>query len=341
MLVTLKPWTWRKAAGVQQPLCLRWEAPFLLDVRRTVSVHRHGRSDPTFRADADGAIWRTCRTPDGPGTLRITSTVARQAAGTAPGAPRAVPAAMAQVPPVVMAAAWGPGAEWLLANLPDMLGARDDPSGFAPAHPWLRAITRSLPGLRVGRSGRVFEALVPAVLEQKVATAEAHRAWRWLLRRYGEPAPGPAPAGMRVIPPPRVWASVPSWEWHRAGVEAVRARTIAAAARVAGRLEEVAWLAPAEADRRLQSIPGIGVWTSAEIRQRACGDADAVSVGDYNLPGMVGWTLAGRRTDDAGMLELLAPYAGHRYRVTWLVELRGSAPPRRGPRLPIRDYRAF
>ena len=103
----------------------------------------------------------------------------------------------------------------------------------------------------------------------------------------------------------------------------------------------MAALAPAEADRRLRSIPGIGVWTSAEIRQRACGDADAVSVGDYNLPSLVGWTLVGRRTDDAGMLELLAPYAGHRHRVTRLVELRGSAPPRRGPRVPIRDYRAF
>ena len=114
-----------------------------------------------------------------------------------------------------------------------------------------------------------------------------------------------------------------------------------AAARLAGRLEQVVDLAPAQADRRLRSIPGIGPWTSAEIRQRAAGDADAVSVGDYHLPSLVGWTLAGRITDDAGMLELLAPYAGHRYRVTRLIELGGSAPPRRGPRMPIRDYRAF
>ena len=310
-----------------QPLCVRWEAPFLLDVLRTVSVHRHGGSDPTFRYDAEGAIWRTSRTPDGPGTLRIAATGQGDTA--------------VQRPPVVLAAAWGPGARWLLANLPDLLGASDDPSAFEPVHPRLRAITQALPGVRVGRSGRLFEALVPAVLEQKVVGAEAFRAWRWLLRRYGEPAPGPAPAGMRVIPPPRLWASIPSWEWHRAGVEAVRARTVAAAARVAGRLEEVAQLAPAEADRRLRTIPGIGVWTSAEIRQRACGDADAVSVGDYHLPSLVGWTLAGRRTDDAGMLELLAPYAGHRHRVTRLLELRGSAPPRRGPRLPARDYRAI
>src|ERR1700684_3673381 len=117
---------------------------------------------------------------------------------------------------------------------------------------------------------------------------------------------------------------------------------------------------PADADRRLRSLPGIGVWTSAEVRQRACGDADAVSVGDYHLPSVVGWTLAGEPADDERMLELLAPYPGQRYRATRLIGLGGrapeprprappprltgpggSAPPRRGPRLAVRDYRSF
>jgi 3-methyladenine DNA glycosylase/8-oxoguanine DNA glycosylase len=222
-----------------------------------------------------------------------------------------------------------------------MLGACDNAAGFRPVHPLLRRMARRHPGLRVGRSDRVMEALVPAVLEQKVLTIEAKRAWRRLLLRFGERAPGPAPPGMRVFPPPRTWARIPSWEWHRAGVEGVRARTIIGAARVAGRLEEISELSAAEADRRLQSLPGIGPWTSAEIRQRACGDPDAVSVGDLHLPGMVGWALAGRLADDAGMLELLAPYAGHRYRAAWLVELSGAHPPRRVPRPAIRDYSAF
>lgn len=195
--------------------------------------------------------------------------------------------------------------------------------------------------MRIGRSGRVFEALVPAVLEQKVVGAEAWRGWRLLLMRFGSPAPGPAPRGMRVIPSARQWARIPSWEWHRAGVEGVRAKTVTGAARAAARLEEITRLASHEADERLRSLPGIGHWTSAEIRQRACGDPDAVSVGDYNLPGAVGWALARRKVDDAGMLELLAPYAGHRHRVTRLVELSGIRPPRHGPRMPIRDYRAF
>jgi 3-methyladenine DNA glycosylase/8-oxoguanine DNA glycosylase len=241
----------------------------------------------------------------------------------------------------VTATAWGPGASWLLAAVPGLLGSEDQPGAFDPPVPLLRELSRRHPGMRVGRSGRVLEALVPAVLEQKVVGAEAWRAWRLLLLRFGDPAPGPAPDGMRVFPPARTWLRIPSWEWHRAGVEGVRARTVLGAARVARRLEEIVAMAPADADRMLRVLPGIGQWTSAEVRQRACGDPDAVSVGDYNLPAAVGWALAGRKVDDAGMLELLAPYAGHRYRVTRLVELSGLRPPRRGPRLAVRDYRAF
>ncbi len=304
-----------------------WRAPFAIDVLGVLSVHRRGRGDPAFRLDEAGAAWRACRTPDGPGTLRL--------------AWRSWPRGPDGPGTRVGARAWGPGAGWLLAALPGMLGADDRPEEFAPDHPVLREAARRHPGLRVGRSGLVFEALAPAVLEQKVVGPEAARAWRALLRRFGEPAPGPAPDGMRVPPEPAAWAAIPSWEWHRAGVEAVRARTIAGAARVAGRLEEIAGAPPAEADRRLRSLPGIGPWTSAEVRQRACGDADAVSVGDYHLPSLVGWALAGRPVDDAGMLELLAPYAGHRHRAALLAALALPRPPRRGPRRPVRDYRAF
>jgi 3-methyladenine DNA glycosylase/8-oxoguanine DNA glycosylase len=287
-------------------------------------VHRRGSGDPAFRVAADGSVWRTSLTPDGPGTLRMLGTPGTGGTGT-----------------VVSATAWGPGASWLLTAAPGLLGAHDDPAGFDPQDPLLREMSRRYPGLRVGRSGRVLEALVPAVLEQKVVGAEAWRAWRLLLLRFGAPAPGPAPEGMRVFPPARIWLRIPSWEWHRAGVEGIRARTVAGAARVAGRLEEIAVMSSADADRRLRALPGIGPWTSAEVRQRACGDPDAVSVGDYHLPAAVGWALAGRKVDDAGMLELLAPYAGHRYRATRLVELSGIRPPRRGPRMSVRDYRSF
>jgi hypothetical protein len=337
-----------------------WRAPFVLDLPRTVGVHARGHGDPAFRVTPDGCIWRTSLTPEGPGTLRIAP--ARPASPeAAPGAlrpestlgalrpeatlgarpPGATLGAAPEAVTVIRAAAWGPGAAWLLRELPGLLGGDDDRAGFAPAHPVLRELSARHPGVRVGRSGRVLEALVPAVLEQKVVGVEARRAWRYLLLKFGDPAPGPAPAGMRVPPPAATWRRIPSWEWHRAGVEGVRARTIIGAAEVAGRLEEIVTMPSGAADRRLRSLPGIGVWTSAEVRQRACGDADAVSVGDYHLPSAVGWALAGRVVDDAGMLELLAPYAGHRHRAARLVELGGIRPPRRGPRMSVRDYRDF
>jgi hypothetical protein len=56
----------------------------------------------------------------------------------------------------------------------------------------------------------------------------------------------------------------------------------------------------------------------------------------------VAYALAGEeRADDARMLELLEPYAGHRHRACLLLAHAAPMPPRRGPRMPIRDYRAF
>lgn len=295
-----------------------WSPGGPLDLVRTLEPHRHGGADPTWRRTPDGAVWRTSRTPEGPGTLR---------------------AVVLRTEGRVSGTAWGPGAAWLLETLPALLGADDDVSGFVPGHEVVRRVAARHRGLRIGRTSRVLEALVPAVLEQKVVSQEARRAWRWLLGRYGEPAPGPAPEGMRVFPEPEVWWSIPSWDWHRAGAEAVRARTIANAARRAGRLEAAG--GSEEADRLLRALPGIGVWTSAEVRQRSHGDADAVSVGDFHLPALVGWSLTGRRADDAGMLRLLAPYRGHRHRVSRLLRLGGEGPPARGPRARVRDYRSF
>jgi 3-methyladenine DNA glycosylase/8-oxoguanine DNA glycosylase len=168
---------------------------------------------------------------------------------------------------------------------------------------------------------------------------------------------------MRVFPPPGTWRRIPSWDWHRAGVEGVRAETIIRAASVADSLERLLTLTHEEADRKLRTIPGIGVWTSAEARQRAAGDPDAVSVGDYHLKNVVGWALAGKdRSTDEEMLALLEPFKGQRHRATRLIGLshgNGTSasrpadsatgiarygvggPPRRGPRTPVRDYRKF
>lgn len=287
-----------------------------LDMMLTVARLRHGPFDPTFRS-IDGEVWRTGLFADGPATYRLTQVSPRS----------------------VTAAAWGPGADAMLASLDDLLGERDDTTGFTPP-PSLRTAHRRAVGLRVPRTGLVLETLLPTILEQRVQTDTAHRAWASLLRQHGTPAPGPAPDGMRVIPDPAGWAAVPSWDWHRAGVDPGRARTVMAAVRLSRRVQEAATMDPAAATARLCAVPGVGIWTAAEVACRALGDADAVPVGDFHLPAAVGWALAGRRVDDAGMLELLAPYAPHRYRVIRLMEISGRGrPPRRGPRTPLVDHR--
>ncbi|POY31567.1 DNA-3-methyladenine glycosylase family protein, partial [Mycobacterium kansasii] len=156
------------------------------------------------------------------------------------------------------------------------------------------------------------------------------------------PAPGPAPDGMRVPPSAEAWRHIPSWEFHRANVDPGRARTVVSCARRAASLERLTALPAAQAREALTSLPGVGVWTAAETAQRAFGDPDAVSVGDYHIPKMVGWTLLGRPVDDAGMLELLEPMRPHRHRVVRLLEASGLAyEPRRGPRLPVQQIHSL
>ncbi len=298
---------------------VRHESTRPLDARATLAQLGHGAYDPAVRRTPDGALWRTSLLPTGPVTQRIVQD-----------GPRAVVVEM-----------WGDGAREAADGVADLLGEDDDATGFTPPAVLREAALRAV-GQRMPRTNRVLESLIPAVLEQRVQAVTAHRAWRWLLTRHGTPAPGPAPSGMRVVPSPQRWAAIPSWDWHRAGIDPGRARVAVACARVAGRLEEASAMEPGAARARLESVPGVGVWTSAEVAQRAFGDADAVSVGDFNIPGAVGWVLAGERTDDAGMLALLAPYAPHRHRVVRLVRDSGHAKaPRRGPRTPLVDYRRF
>ncbi|MFH8582396.1 DNA-3-methyladenine glycosylase family protein [Streptomyces zaomyceticus] len=301
-----------------RPLGRKLDLP--LDLGLTLGPLRRGPADPTFRVTPDGSVWRASRTPDGPGTIRV---AARDGAAEAE--------------------AWGPGATWLLDNAPALLGAEDDPTAFVPRHKLVLATHRRRPGLRLTRTGLVLESLIPTILEQKVTTTEAYAAWRHLVRKYGEPAPGPAaPEGMYVMPDARAWTLIPSWEWRRANVDGKRAATIVRAARVAARLEEAARMDPPAARRRLELIPGIGPWTSAETVQRSNGAPDEVTTGDLHLPGIVGWALAGdRTTDDGAMLDLLAPYEGQRHRAARLILLSGRVPPRRAPRMTPGDIRAF
>ena len=299
-----------------EPIRTRYEPPRELSLRLTLGPLAQGSTDPTIQRDAAGA-WLTMTTSAGAASLHLTA----RAGG-------------------IDAAAWGPGAEQAIAGVPALLGADDDDSGFDPSrHPLVAELHHRTPGLRLTRAARLLPFLIPTVLAQKVTGIEAKRAWRELVRRHGDPAPGPAPLGMRVAPSPEVWRRVPSWEWHRAGVGPQRSDTIMRVVRVGESLERAAGDAIPDAVRKLRGIPGIGVWTVAETLQRSHGDPDAVSVGDFHVSKRVGWALIGERVDDDGMMELLEPWRGHRQRVVRLIEAAGIGYERHGPRMTIVDNR--
>ncbi|MGH3960943.1 DNA-3-methyladenine glycosylase family protein [Mycobacterium sp.] len=282
----------------------------------TLAPLRRGPGDPCFQVSGDGAIWRTSLLATGPVTARI-----RHAA-----------------PSAVECRAWGSGAAEFLEMLPALLGADDDASDFVPQDPTVAAAHRRVPHLRLGRTGQVLEALIPAVLEQRVPGADAFRSWRVLVTKFGTPPPGPAPVRMRVPPSAEMWRHIPSWEFHRANVDPGRARTVVGCARRAGSLERLVSRPAPQARQALTSLPGVGVWTAAETAQRAFGDPDALSVGDYHVSKMIGWTLLGRPILDDAMVELLEPMRPHRHRVVRLLEASGLAyEPRHGPRLPVQD----
>lgn len=294
---------------------LTLELPGPVELGATLWPLAHGTGDPAMRFGADGA-WRATRTPGGAATLNIRSLAADR----------------------LSVRAWGPGAGAAADAALELVGGLDDPGALVPRHAVLAEAVRLHPGLRLPRSRRILEALLPAICEQKITGDEARRTYRSIVHLHGERAPGPP--GLWLHPAPERLSALPYYAFHATGLERRRAEVLRAAARMAGRLEA----APsAEAARRLLgSIPGIGPWTIAEVLRVAWGDPDAVSVGDYHIPSLVAWALAGERhADDARMLELLEPYIGQRGRVQRLLEVSGVRLPRRGPRMPSRNIAAL
>jgi 3-methyladenine DNA glycosylase/8-oxoguanine DNA glycosylase len=284
-----------------------------IDLARTLFPIRRGSGDPTTRIAGSEAV-RAMRTPAGPATLRV------WASGG-----------------VIGAEAWGPGAEAALDAAPDLVGATDDDTGFVPCHPIVADLWHRRRGVRITQTGAVVQALIPAVLEQKVTGVEARRAYRRLVRAVAEPAPGPF-EGLLLPPDPVRVTALPSFAFHPMGVERRRAEVVKEICSRAGRLDALVTEPLHEAKRRLSALPGVGPWTVAEVARLALGDADAISVGDYHLPNLVAWTLAREpRGTDERMLELLEPYRGHRGRVQLLLEASGVVAPRFGPRMPVRS----
>jgi len=297
---------------------MRREIPFdgPLDLRGTLLPLVRGNGDRTIRVASTEAWWTT-RTAHGPATLHLSVEPGR-----------------------LTAEAWGPGGEDVLERAGRLVGVEPGRQPTAALtrvdHGGIAGLARRRPGIRTLRTEAVVDALIAGILEQKVTGTEAHRVWHGLVRTYGEEAPGPAGSklGLRLLPAPATLAALPYYAYHPLGLERRRADLIRAVAARAVWFEAIVNLPLPEAYARLLAVPGIGPWTAAEVAVRALGDDDAVSVGDFHMPNLVAWALAGEpRGNDARMLELLEPYRGRRALVVRLLELGGVRPPAYGPRL--------
>jgi 3-methyladenine DNA glycosylase/8-oxoguanine DNA glycosylase len=293
--------------------------PGPIDLARTTFPLRRGTADPTMRI-GPGDVWRATRTPEGPATLHL---------WMQPSEGR------------IEAAAWGPGAAWALDHAPGLAGATDDDRGFIAHHDLIRELHRRLRGVRLTRTDRMTETLIPAVLEQKVTGMQARRAYARMTRALSEPAPstsGEGVGGLLLPPDPGRVASLPYHDFHPFGLERRRAEVLRALCARADPIDALAELPLETARERLTAHRGVGVWTAAEVGRLALGDPDALSVGDYHLKHLVSWALAGEpRGTDERMLELLEPYRGHRGRVQRLLEASGIGAPRFGPRADVRS----
>jgi 3-methyladenine DNA glycosylase/8-oxoguanine DNA glycosylase len=282
-----------------------------IDLALTLAPLLRGSGDPTMRI-AGTEVWRASRTPDGAVTVRFAPADGRIDVET-----------------------WGPGSDWLLERAQEWCGALDDDPGFAPSHGIVRELWRRLPGLRIPRTGLVTERLIPVVLEQKVTGLEARRAYRRLANALAEPAPGPA--ALTLPPDPARISVLPYHAFHPFGVERRRAEVLRHVCARAAWLDAGIDLPVAEAEQRIGMLRGLGPWSVAEVARTALGDADAVSVGDFHVPNIVAWALAGEpRGTDERMLELLEPYRPHRGRVQRLLEASGIRAPAFGPRMEVR-----
>jgi len=280
-----------------------------LDLRQTLR--------PLHGWFADDGWWLTARTPEGPGTIRIRRT--RQD---------------------VVGEAWGEGADWLMGSLGAIAGLEDDPSAFTTDHQLVGELHRRHPGLRFGRTGLVFDALVVAIVSQKVTGSEASSAMRSLRRAFAEAAPGPR-GGLLLPPDPERMANAPYWAYHELHLEKRRADVLRRVAANFANIEASSAQPPASAARVLERHSGVGPWTVAKTLVVSHGDPDQVEVGDFHTKHLVVHHLTGRpRGTDEQMLELLEPFRPQRARVIRLLHTLGHEP-KFGPRMAPRDITAI
>lgn len=171
----------------------------------------------------------------------------------------------------------------VLARVRSAFDLACDPAPIATA---LGALAESRPGLRVPGACDGFEIAVRAVIGQQVSVAGARTLLGRLASAYGTRVEGASPPGVAsLFPGADRLARVPPGELRAIGLTSARARTLVDVAQAVARGDVV--LEPGgdvdETRRALESIRGVGPWTSGYIAMRALGWPDAFPDGDLGV----------------------------------------------------------
>jgi 3-methyladenine DNA glycosylase/8-oxoguanine DNA glycosylase len=221
--------------------------------------------------------------------------------------------------------AMGADADAIVDDMRESLDIDDGYGTFAPAHPLLAKLHRSLGGMRLVRVPWRFDVAACTVLQQRVTVREAWQQWSRIARRYGDVAPH----DLRAFPGAERVANMESWRFEQLGVDPKRTRAMIGLARDVCRRGTFGWTDVSRVRKHMRAVRGIGPWTTEMTLGFGYGDPDALPLADLHLPHLVTWALAReRRGSDERMQELLEPYRGHRFRAVRLLLAAGIAVPR-------------
>ncbi len=275
-----------------------------IDALRTFALQRFGSYDPTATFDRN-TLRKAFSTPRG---LCVVS-IAKTTTG-------------------ISIEAAGADEEAVLADLLDAFRADDGYATFAPEHPLLAKLHRTVGGLRLVRVPWRFDTAACTILQQRVTVREALQQWRRIAMRYGERA-----GDLHVFPSAERVARMESWRFEELGVDPKRTRALHALAFEAHRRNLFAETNVARVRKVMMSIRGIGPWTTESTLGFGYGDPDALPLADLHIPHLVCWALAREKHEtgeraDARMVELLEPYRGQRFRAMRLLMAAGISVPR-------------
>lgn len=272
------------------------------------------------------SVARVTVSPRG-GRYELRLVLGRRTTRALAGGPNAVVARWTPEPPNVRIEIFAAGdidqasIDRALATAIGIAGLDDDPGDFAEVaqrHPTIARLHKKFGGTRLGRTATVFESFTTAIIQQLVTYEEASASIRRLIYRYGAKVDG---TELVAFPTADVVSAIPPHDLRAMGVGIRRATTLRTVASRGASLERLRAHEPEDAITRMQSLRGIGIWTSNKVAIEAMGYADGILLRDAVLPFVITMALTGEYGDEAAFVEALAPFRPHRARVTQLIGL--------------------